>query len=171
MSEMKLICFLFGNVSRKNSYMLYWSASNLQKIHPCRLQPKSDGIVWSYFKVNFWGILFWRYRKKHSYLKPLCRHVKQLFIPRSWISWILMQILFTFNRLGSPNMGLFEAQGVSDQTKKPKWFNRTNHRIGPGNSSTNARANSQSLTAFSSVLNSVRSFKAITYRDTGIYIF
>lgn len=127
-----------------------------------RLQPKSGGMVWSYFRVNFWGLLFWRYRKKHSCLKPLCRHAKQLFIPRSWISLILMQILFTFNRLGSPNMGLFEAQGVSDQTKKPKWFKRTNHRIGPDNSSTNARANSQSLTAFSSVLNSIGSFKAIT---------
>lgn len=72
MSEMKLICFLFGNVSRPNSYVLYWSASNLQ-FTLGRLQSKSGGIIWSYFRVNFWGLLFWRYWKKHSCLKPLCR--------------------------------------------------------------------------------------------------
>lgn len=170
---MKLICFPFGNVSRKNSYVLYWSASNLQEIHPWPFTAQKWRYSVELLQSEFLGHTFLKISKETQllYLKPLCRHVKQLFIPRSLISWILMQILFTFNRLGSPNMRLFEAQGVSDQTKKPKWFNRTNHRISPGNSSTNARANSQSLTAFSSVLNSVRSFKAITYRDTGIYIF
>lgn len=42
-------------------------------------------------------------------------------------------------------MGLVEPQSGSDQAKKPKWFNRTNHRRCSDDYLTNARASSQHL--------------------------